>query len=145
MEALKELVFNHRFTINKMRTNINDDIGYFGPKKKPFLIKGVYSNTVKKGRMLEIVQEMLPDAGITELCLNKNVVCSPHKDKKKRAVICYFFGQFEGGALVLEESKKRYEEKEVWHGPFLGSEVTHYNEPIISGTKYSVVAYSRNG
>ena len=46
MEALKELVFNHRFTINKMRTNINDDIGYFGPKKKPFLIKGVYSNTV---------------------------------------------------------------------------------------------------
>ena len=54
-----------------------------------------------------------------------------------------FFGQFEGGALVLEESKKRYEEKEVWHGPFLGSEVTHYNEPIISGDKYSVVAYSR--
>ena len=35
--------------------------------------------------------------------------------------------------------------KGVWHGPFLGSEVTHYNEPIISGTKYSVVAYSRNG
>ena len=45
----------------------------------------------------------------------------------------------------MEESKKRYEEKEVWHGPFLGSEVTHYNEPIISGDKYSVVAYSRNG
>ena len=45
MEALKELVFNHRFTINKMRTNINDDVGYFGPKKKPFLNKGVYSNT----------------------------------------------------------------------------------------------------
>ena len=81
METLKELVFNHRFTINKMRTNINDDIGYFGPKMKPFLIKGVYSNTVKKGRMLEIVQEMLPDAGITELCLNRNVVCRPHKDK----------------------------------------------------------------
>ena len=146
MEALKELVFHHRFTINKMRTNINDDIGYFGPKKKPFLIKGVYSNTVKNGRMLEIVQEMLPDAGITELCLNKNVVCSPHRDKKNYGPsYIIFLRQFEGGALVLEESKKRYEEKEVWHGPFLGSEVTHHNEPIISGTKYSVVAYSRNG
>ena len=45
----------------------------------------------------------------------------------------------------MEANKKRYEEKEVWHGPFLGSEVTHYNEEITSGTKYSVVAYSRNG
>ena len=94
--------------------------------------------------MLEIVQEMLPEAGITELCLNKNVVCSPHRDKKNYSPsYILFLGHFEGGALVLEESKKRYEEKEVWHGPFLGSEVTHYNEPIISGDKYSVVAYSR--
>ena len=71
MEALKELVFSHRFTINKMRTNVNDDIDYFGPKRKPFLIKGVYSNTIKEGRMLEIVQEMLPDANITELLIGK--------------------------------------------------------------------------
>ena len=127
-----------------MRTNINDDVGYFGLKKKPFLIKGVYSNTVKEGRMLELVQEMLPEAGITELCLNKNVVCSPHRDKANYgpSFIC-FFERFQGGALVLEEMKKSYEEKEVWHGPFLGSKVTHHNEPIISGTKYSVVAYSR--
>ena len=71
MEALKELVFNHRFTINKMRTNVNDDIGYFRRKKKQCLIKGASSNTVKKRTMLEIVQEMLPEAGITELCLKK--------------------------------------------------------------------------
>ena len=144
MEELKALVFNHRFTINKIRININADVGYFGPKKKPFLIKGVYSNTVKEGRMLEIVQEMLPEASITEVCLNKNVVCSPHKDKKNFGQsYILFLGEFEGGALVLEEIKKRYEEKEMWHGPFLGSEVTHYNEPILSGTKFSVVAYSR--
>ena len=144
MEELKALVFSHRFTINKMRTNINDDVGYFGPKNKPFLIKGVYSNTVKEGRMLELVQEMLPEAGITELCLNKNVVCCPHRDEANYgpSFIC-FFGCFKGGALVLEEMKKSYEEKEVWHGPFLGSKVTHHNEPITSGTKYSVVAYSR--
>ena len=92
MEELKELVFfNDRFTINKMRTNINDDIGYFGPKKKPFLIKGVYSNTVKAGRMLELVQEMLPEAAITELCLNKNVVCSPHRDKANYGPSYIFF------------------------------------------------------
>ena len=108
MEELKDLVLKHRFTINKMRTNINDDVGYFGPKKKPFLIKGVYSNTVKAGRMLEIVQEMLPGAGITELCQNKNVVCRPHKDKKNYGPsYVIYFGLFEGGALVLEGSKKK--------------------------------------
>ena len=51
--------------------------------------------------------------------------------------------RYKGSALVLQESKKRYEEKEVWHGPFLGSEVTHYNEETTSGGKYSVVAYSQ--
>ena len=73
--------------------------------------------------MLEIVQEMLPEEGITELCLNKNVVCSPHKDKSNFGPsYILFLCEFEGGALVLEEIRKRYEKKEVWHGPFLGSE-----------------------
>ena len=112
MEELKNLILKHKFTINKMRTNISNDVGFFGPKQKPFLIKGVYSNTVKAGKMLEIVQEMLPDAGITELCLNRNVVCSPHKDKSNfgPSFIC-FLGSFEGGALVLEESKKDMRKK----------------------------------
>ena len=64
-----------------MITNINDDVGYFGANKKPFLIKCMYSNTIKEDRRLELVQVMLPDAGVTELCLNKNVVCSPLRDK----------------------------------------------------------------
>ena len=143
MEALKELVFNHRFTINKMRTNVNDDIGYFGPKRKQFLIKGVYSNTIKEGRMLEIVQEMLPGANITELCLNRQVECKPHRDKGNYGPsYVLFLGTFEGGALCFETGE-RYDQRGVWQGPFLGSDVIHWNEPITSGTKYSVVANSR--
>ena len=103
MEALKELVFNHRFTINKMRINLNDDIGDFGPKRKPFLIKGVYSNTIKEGRMLEIVQEMLPDANITELCLNRQIECKPHRDKGNYGPsYVLFLRTFEGEALCFE-------------------------------------------
>ena len=143
MEALKELVFNHRCTINKMRTNVNDDIGYFGPKRKPILIKGVYSNTIKEGRMLKIVQEMVPDANVTELCLNRQVECKPHRDKGNYGPsYVLFLGTFEGGALCFETGE-RYDQRGVWQGPFLGSDVIHWNEPITSGTKYSVVAYNR--
>ena len=143
MEALKELVFKHRFTLNKMRTNINEDIGYFGLKRKPFLIKGVYSNTIKEGRMLEIVQEMLPDANITELCLNRQVACKPHRDKGNYGPsYVLFLGAFEGGALCFETGE-RYDQRGVWQGPCYGAEATHWNEPITAGTKYSVIAYSR--
>ena len=143
MEELTQLVLKHRFTINKMRTNISDDVGHFGVKRKPFLIKGVYSNTTKEGRMLELVQKMLPDAGITELCLNRNLECTPHRDKGNYGPsYVLFLGTFEGGALCFE-TEERYDQRGVWQGPFLGSEVTHWNEPITSGTKYAVVAYSR--
>ena len=143
MDELERLVLNHRFTLNKMRTNIGGKVGYFGTRRKPFLIKGVYSNSVKNGRMLELVQGMLPDAGITELCLNRNVVCIPHKDKGNYGPSwILFIGTFQGGGLCFETGE-RYEQTGIWHGPFFGAEVTHWNEPITSGTKYAVVAYSR--
>ena len=116
---------------------------HYGEKRKRYLVKGVLSNSVKSGRMLELVQEMLPDAGITELALNKNLECKPHRDKANTgASYVLFLGEFTGGALVLEDGT-RFEQRGVWQGPMWGSDVTHFNEPITSGTKYSVVAYSR--
>ena len=47
--------------------------------------------------MLELAQEMLPEAGITELC-----VCGPHRDKASYGILC--LGEFEGGALIWEGS-----------------------------------------
>ena len=53
--------------------------------------------------------------------------------------IC-FFGDFTGGALVLEDGR-RYEGKRQWHGPFDGASILHWNEPH-EGLKYSVVAFT---
>ena len=101
-----------------------------------------WCNSVKSGRMLEIVQEMLPDAGVTELCLNRDVTCQPHRDRGNSSDShILYFGDFQGGALCLED-ERRYEAKNVWHGPFDGKRLTHWNEPHV-GTMYAVVAYSR--
>ena len=44
--------------------------------------------------------------------------------------------------MVEEEKERVLSEKDVWHS-FDGKNCFHYNHPITSGTKYSVVAYSR--
>ena len=144
LSELEALVLEHKWWVNKRRLNITDgEVRHYGEKGKPYLVKGVLSNSVKSGRMLELVQEMLPDAGITELCLSRNIECTPHRDKGNYGPsYALFLGTFEGGALCFETGE-RYEQRGVWQGPFLGSDLTHWNEAIISGTKYSVIAYSR--
>ena len=56
-----------------------------------------------------------------------------------------FFGDFEGGELVVEEpgGDRILSEKNVWH-KFCGRDFFHYNMPH-TGTKYSTVAYTQNG
>ena len=108
---------------------------------RPFMKQGIFSNTVRDGRMLDIVQEMLP--GITCLCLNRDVTCAPHRDAKNTGEYSYvlFFGEFEGGELCLETGEC-FREHKVWHR-FRGQSVTHWNLPH-TGRKYSIVAYSRS-
>ena len=143
LSELEALVLEHKWWPNKRRINIGGEVRHYGEKRKCYLVKGVFSNPVKEGRILELVQSMLPDANITELCLNKNVECTPHKDKANTgASYVLFLGEFTGGALVFENGE-RFEERGVWQGPCYGAEVTHWNEPITAGTKYSVIAYSR--
>ena len=86
---------------------------------------------------------MLP--GTTELQCNKNVTCLPHRDRANTtdSYIAFFDGDtpFKGGALVFEDGT-RYETKMVWHGPFDGGRVLHWNEAH-DGDKISCVAFSR--
>ena len=138
MEELIELVAQHKWTRNCRRLNLGGETKMYG--KRPYLVKGHYSNIVKSGPLLEAVQKMLPN--ITELCLNKDVVCPPHVDKGNYGdSYILFLGDFEGGALVFFNGT-RYESKNVWMGPFSGQDL-HWNEPITSGSKISIVAYSR--
>ena len=46
---------------------------------------------------------------------NRNTVCQPHRDKKNVDESCVMFlGDFQGGALLLEDGR-RFEERGVWH------------------------------
>ena len=145
LSELEALVLEHKWWQNKRRMNISDgEVRQYGKYGKWYLVKGLWSNPVKNGRMLELVQEMLPGANITELCLNRQVVCKPHRDKANTgASYALFLGEFTGGALVLEDGA-RFEQRGQWMGPILGSELIHWNEPITDGIKYSVIAYSRS-
>ena len=51
-----------------------------------------------------------------------------------------FLGQYEGGALLLEDGQ-RLEERGVWHR-YDGARLLHWNEDITAGVKYSVVAHN---
>ena len=154
MEELEALVRKFPFYKNGYRTNIGDS----APSKyagKRMLLEPVLSNSVKgegrtknQARMLQLVREMLPDVGEPlMLTLNKNVTCARHKDSRNASEVSYiaFFGEFEGGELVVEEPEgdRVLSERRVWHR-FKGREHFHYNLPH-TGTKYSIVAYSQNG
>ena len=154
MEELEALVRKFPFYKNGYRTNIGPSAAskYAG---KRMLLEPVLSNSVKgagrtknQARMLELVREMLPEVGEPlMLTLNKNVTCARHKDGRNASEISYiaFFGEYEGGELVVEEPSgdRVLSERRVWHR-FSGREHFHYNRPD-TGTKYSLVAYSQNG
>lgn len=71
--------------------------------------------------------------------LNKNVVCKPHKDgKNKGESLLVSFGDYTGGMLFVDGV-----EYDTYLNPiiFNGSKLEHYNTPITSGTKYSIVMF----
>ncbi len=73
--------------------------------------------------------------------LNRNTVCRPHRDKKnvgESAIM--FLGDFEGGALLLEDGR-RFEKRGMWHR-YDGRALLHWNEDITARTKYSVIAHN---
>ena len=107
------------------------------------LVKGIKSNTRRQGDILEHVRSMLGQE-INNVCINKDVVCAPHRDRKNcgESWICFFGDYTSGGCLVLEDGRRfPGEEKGVWHGPFWGKSLTHWNIPHEGGTKWSVVAF----
>ena len=71
--------------------------------------------------------------------LNKDVVCPPHYDSENvDESILFSFGNYEGGKIVINGM-----EYDAYLTPTLfdGSKMEHYNTPLISGTKYSLVFY----
>ena len=47
---------------------------------RPFWKRGVYSNGVSSGRIMDLVREMLPGCSINRLALNRDLQTPPHRD-----------------------------------------------------------------
>ena len=140
MDELLRLMQERKWQPNRTRVNISTGARTKGPGR-PLLVTPVLSNVQKSGRILNIVQGMLPGKGITQVTLNRNVVTTPHLDgKNTKASYLLFLGDFEGGALRWAGGS--FNKKRTWFGPFDGRAIRHWNEPITKGTKFSIVAYS---
>ncbi len=94
---------NRKYTINKLRTNIAVDHVRHGGKT--YLQKGVLSNTISEGPIVDLVREIL-GVPITHLCLNKNVLAQPHTDSRNNGPSYILFtGDYSaGGHLNFENS-----------------------------------------
>ncbi len=142
---LLQLCEAHKFRGSNRRLNIappDAERVRYGKRGCVYLKKRVPSQTLTKGPIFDAVKKMLPET--TAVCLNKNMQCHPHKDSRNTSTShLLFLGEFTGGALVTEKGD-RYEARNEWMGPFDFRNTLHWNLPILSGTKISLVAFQSN-
>ena len=80
----------------------------------------------------------------TQVQMNKNFPCPPHKDSKNIGEsVAVGFGSYEGGELVLvdENNKETLVNINIAPFKFNGSLTTHYVKEY-TGTRYSLIFYS---
>ena len=77
---------------------------------------------------MNMCSECSQDAGINELCLNKNNVCGPHRDGRNSSTHSYicFFGKYTSGGELMLEDGRVLSEKRIWHC-FDGRRLLHWN------------------
>jgi len=101
----------------------------------------ISSSTKKYPLIWKLLQELgvALDYDYSSIHLNHNVVCPKHKDSKNASfTLLISFGDYEGGNIVVEGK-----EFDARHTPiiFNGAYLEHWNTPLISGDKYSLVFY----
>ena len=99
---LERLVSTRRFNGSCMRTNITDAPRYKHKNGSTYLKERILSDVVRDGPIFDQCVKMLgwtPD----QVTLNKNIVTKPHVDRNKGQSAIAFVGQFEGGALLVQE------------------------------------------
>lgn len=87
----------------------------------------------------EIVVDKFPDFKYTNVQINKNVKCDPHRDKKNIGdSVIFTVGDFKGGRLGTEIGSLN-----IYRNPimFNGSEIEHWTEDY-QGDRYCVIYYT---
>ena len=89
-------------------------------------------------RLIDNIKEVT-EFDFNQVTLNYNHLMKPHKHKNEGISYAILLGDFEGGALCVEDGN-RFEEKNVWF-TFNGKK-NHWVEPF-SGERYSLILYKK--
>lgn len=88
--------------------------------------------------ILELGKKIVPFE-FDAIHVNHNVVCPPHKDKNNNGEsVIISLGNYEGCNLIIGDKEYDTRLKPLM---FDGANITHYNTPLISGNKYSLVFF----
>jgi len=99
---------------------------------------GLSRDTMRNPKVWEFLQAIPVPIEWNSIQINKNLVCPKHKDKNNVGTSYIIsFGNYEGGDLVIEGVEHDTRTGLI----FNGYEREHWNNPITSGTKYSVIFY----
>jgi hypothetical protein len=104
---------------------------------KPTVMLQKYPELYEK---LQEISKVVCPFRVDNFMINKNFQTKPHYDKLNVGD-CFVFsvGEYEGGELVIED-----EVYDIHYNPIIfdGKTKLHYNLPIKSGTKWSVVGFN---
>ena len=103
MDLLEELIKKRKFYGTNTRLNVaahDEKVVHFSGRV--FLKDKIMSDVLRKGALFEEVQRQLP--WVHQITVNKNLMCTPHKDRHVGTSMFCMFGDFEGGGgLFVDE------------------------------------------
>jgi len=110
---------------------------------KRYLTKVKAENPQLKQVFEEYSKKYFNDFDFAQVQMNKNFPCPKHTDKNKGESICVSFGDYEGGLLCIEKEDgiEKYDPREQ-AVKFDGFKYTHWVEPVLRGTRYSLVFFT---
>jgi len=135
-ERFKGITENRCLIFGLIKNRITREYGLSAASKK---YDSIYREVIRIGNLICPFH-------FTTVHLNKNVVCPRHKDRliNQSQSLIVSFGEYKGCTLMVELEEGLATECDCRHRPIIfdGRQYYHWNTPLESGTKYSLVYYN---
>tara|TARA_Y100000361_G_C11096562_1_gene309421 strand:- start:92 stop:643 length:552 start_codon:yes stop_codon:yes gene_type:complete len=108
-----------------------------------YLTKIKYENPELEQVFNEYSKKYFDGFQYAQVQMNRNYPCPKHTDRNKGESICVAFGDYTGGLLCIDYGD-HIEKIDPRINPvkFDGYKYTHWVEPVLSGTRYSLVFFT---
>ena len=142
--TLKKINQGHKMSRNNFPTHRKECLGYVRQRFSGIIdLSRFTKNHPELCKLIFDYGKKICPFQFNSVELIKNLVCPPHKDKSNIGDSCIIsFGNYEGCELVIEGNITSAKYKPIL---FNGYEKEHWNTPLISGTKYSLIFYNTKG